>query len=100
MKLLTVPGAADRAGLAEVTLWKWIRSGRIGSTKLGRSRRIPESELRRLIERGWTPALDDEGSPSVGVDALPLGEHRGSPHQGAAPIRRRAPRVPHAEPRP
>lgn len=55
-RLMTVTEFADAASLAQVTVWKWLREGRIASTKLGRARRIPASELARLIEQGSTHA--------------------------------------------
>ena len=39
-QLLTVAAFADATGLAQVTIWKWIRTRRLASTKLGRARRI------------------------------------------------------------
>jgi len=54
-RLMTVNDFAEAASLAQVTVWKWVREGRISSTKLGRARRIPASELTRLIEQGTAP---------------------------------------------
>lgn len=39
------------------TVWKWIGQGRIAVTRIGgRSVRIPQSEIDRLVEEGYSPA--------------------------------------------
>lgn len=48
MILLPVKEVAKRLGLAEITIRQWIQHGKIESVKLGRSRRIPETEVVRL----------------------------------------------------
>ena len=55
-QLRTVQEAADQLGLAAVTIRTWMASRRIGYVKLGRSVRIPQSEIYRVIELGTTPA--------------------------------------------
>ena len=47
-KYYTVKEVASIFSLAEVTIRKWIESGKIKSTKLGRSVRISETEIIRL----------------------------------------------------
>jgi excisionase family DNA binding protein len=54
--LNTVQKAAEHLGLAPVTIRVWMASRRIGYVKLGRSVRVPQSEIHRLIEQGMTPA--------------------------------------------
>jgi excisionase family DNA binding protein len=51
-KLNTIKEAAERLSLAEITIRKWISNDKIKSVKLGGSRRIPESEIQRLIGGG------------------------------------------------
>ena len=58
-RLVSINDAAEELGLAPVTLRSWIAQRRISSVKLGRSIRIPSSELDRLVERGSIPALPE-----------------------------------------
>jgi excisionase family DNA binding protein len=58
-RLVSISDAAKELGLAPVTLRSWIAKRRIASVKLGRSIRIPSSELDRLVERGAIPALPE-----------------------------------------
>lgn len=51
-KLITPKEFAETLSMHEVTVRKWIREGRIKSYKINNYRRIPESELQRLIEEG------------------------------------------------
>jgi excisionase family DNA binding protein len=55
-KLLRIPEAAERLGLkpASVRFWVWTR--KIEHAKIGRSVRIPEHVIERLIELGTIPA--------------------------------------------
>jgi excisionase family DNA binding protein len=50
--LLTIPDAANRLDVSESMLWKAIRAGRLSTTKIGRSTRVSEAELRAFVERG------------------------------------------------
>lgn len=65
-KLNEVPQGAEQLALAEKTLWQWIAERRIGVVRLGRSVRIPQSEIDRLIAEGSTPAL--RGSAHLELD--------------------------------
>lgn len=56
--LLKIPEFAQKARLADVTVWKLVAARRVSSVKIGRSRRIPASELSRLIREGLTTAED------------------------------------------
>jgi len=53
-KLLTIHEVARRLGLSYITVWKYIRGGKLKAIKFGQGRkapiRIPESELKRFIE--------------------------------------------------
>jgi excisionase family DNA binding protein len=54
--MLTVSQAAQRLGMKPETLYLWIAQRRLTHCKLGRSIRIPEAEITRLIERATIPA--------------------------------------------
>lgn len=61
--LLRVPEAAERLALSEKTVWSWVGQRRIAVTRVGgRAVRIPESEVTRIIEAGYTPALEPRGN--------------------------------------
>ena len=54
-RLFTVFQAAEILGSKEHTVREWIAQGRIGVIRLGRSVRVPESELYRITSQGWAP---------------------------------------------
>lgn len=58
-RLLTVGEVAARTGWKPCTVRKKILRRELGYVKLGRSVRIPESELERLISDGFRPALTE-----------------------------------------
>jgi excisionase family DNA binding protein len=58
VKLMTVPEAAAALSVSPKTLWAWIYSRKIGSTLIGRSRRIPVQAVHDLVERGMVPARE------------------------------------------
>lgn len=53
--MLTIRAAAERLGLREATLRSWVLQRRIQFCKLGRSVRISEAEIDRIIQRGTVP---------------------------------------------
>lgn len=55
-RLLKVPEAAEMLALSQKTVWQWIGQRRIGVVRLGRSVRVPQSEIERLMGEGSTPA--------------------------------------------
>jgi excisionase family DNA binding protein len=59
-KLNKVPEAAKKLALSEKTIWAWIGARRIGVHRIGRSVRISESEIQRILTEGFTPALAAE----------------------------------------
>ena len=48
--LLTVGQAASRLNLSERTGWNLVRTGRLPSVKIGKSRRVPAAALERFVE--------------------------------------------------
>ena len=49
-KMYTVKEVAKLLSLAEITIRQWIQKGKIKSVKVGSATRIPESEVKRIIE--------------------------------------------------
>jgi excisionase family DNA binding protein len=54
--LLNIPDAALLLGISSKCMWKWVYEGRIGSVKIGRSRKIKRSEIDRFISANEVPA--------------------------------------------
>jgi len=63
--MLTVYEAAKILGLRESTIRDWILRRRITFAKLGRSVRIPQSEIDRLIEASTIPAESHNARPGA-----------------------------------
>ena len=59
-RLLDVGECAQRLGLKKSTIRRWLFDRRIASVKLGKSVRVPESEVDRLIQIGKRPAIELE----------------------------------------
>jgi len=55
-KLLTIKQAAAALSLSQKTLWAWRSQRRIGIVHIGRSVRIAQTEIDRIIEEGSIPA--------------------------------------------
>lgn len=55
-KLITVAEACERLSVSRSLLYKEMDGGRLGYVKIGRARRIRETDLDALVERGSTPA--------------------------------------------
>lgn len=56
--LLTIEQAASSLGLKVPTIRAWMLRRKIGFVKVGqRATRIPSSEIRRIVEAGFTPPL-------------------------------------------
>lgn len=52
VKMLSVKETADLFGVTKRTIFRWIKSGKIKSVKIGRTVRIKKSEIYRVIEEG------------------------------------------------
>ena len=50
--MLTVPEAARRIGRNPETVRRWIREGKLRSTKVGTQHVVEERDLANLVERG------------------------------------------------
>jgi excisionase family DNA binding protein len=48
--LLRIPEAAEALGVSRATVYNWIAAGAVRSVVIGRSRRIPVSELDRIAD--------------------------------------------------
>lgn len=52
----TVAQAAQELNLSTSTIRAWIAQRRVGFVRLGRAVRVPDDEIRRLLEAGFVPA--------------------------------------------
>lgn len=50
--MLSVKETADLFGVTKRTVFRWIKSGKMKSVKIGRTVRIKESEIKRVIGEG------------------------------------------------
>jgi len=50
MRLYRTGEAAKRLGVTKMTVLRWIKAGKIKAYKVGREHRIPESEIKRILE--------------------------------------------------
>jgi excisionase family DNA binding protein len=49
---------AEQLGISEKTAWAWIAQRRVDVVRLGRSVRVPQSSIDRLIAEGFTPRIE------------------------------------------
>lgn len=61
-RLLKIPEAASRLNISEKTTWKMVYARRVDVVRIGRSVRIPEEAIERLIDDGTTPADSEDGN--------------------------------------
>lgn len=61
-RLLKVPEAALRLNISEKTTWKMVYARRVDVVRIGRSVRIPENAIEKLIDDGTIPADQDDQS--------------------------------------
>lgn len=64
-RLVTVAEAEKLTGRKASTWRKDMVTRRIAFVRLGRSVRIPISEIERLIEEGWRERVPPNGGPSA-----------------------------------
>lgn len=57
-KLYSPPEAAAKLGVTVAWIRKRILLRKVAVVKLGKLVRLPESELTRLVEQGYRPALE------------------------------------------
>jgi excisionase family DNA binding protein len=60
MRLLTIEEASGRLGLKPATVRFWIWARKIEHVKVGRSVRIREDAVARIIEQGTVPAQREQ----------------------------------------
>ena len=56
----TIPETARELNLSPTTIRAWVGQRRIGFVRLGRSIRIPASEIRRMLEHGYVPPAPEQ----------------------------------------
>ncbi len=54
---LSVQQVAEHFQVSRVTVWRWIRSGRLAGIRVGRVRRIAVSTLQEFARRGWAQSV-------------------------------------------
>ena len=59
-RLLKVPEAALRLNISEKTTWKMVYARRVDVVRIGRSVRILENSIEKLIDDGTIPADADD----------------------------------------
>lgn len=59
-QLLKVPEFALRVRVSEKTAWKMVYGRKVDVVRIGRSVRIPQDAIDKLIDDGTTPARDDD----------------------------------------
>ncbi len=55
-RLLKIKESADQLNVSDRTMWDWVYQRKVESVRIGRSVRIKQSSLDKLIEQGTTPA--------------------------------------------
>ena len=51
LKRYTREEAAEKIGISTVTLWEWVRSGKINSVKVGKRQYFTEEEINRILQK-------------------------------------------------
>ncbi len=57
-RLMSLPKAAEELGVTVNTLRAWVYRRKIDYVKVGRSVRVSEATVQRVIDRGTMPALE------------------------------------------
>ena len=50
-RMLKIPQVAELCALSQWTVWRMVLDGRLPSYKIGRSRRVGESDLRHFLDQ-------------------------------------------------
>ena len=50
MRLYRTGEAAKKLGVSKMTILRWIKSGKLKARRIGKEYRVPESEIRRILE--------------------------------------------------
>jgi excisionase family DNA binding protein len=53
-----VPEVAEKLSISEKTVWAWIGARRLAVHRIGRSVRVSDLEIQRVLESGFMPALE------------------------------------------
>jgi excisionase family DNA binding protein len=53
-----VPEVAAKLSISEKTVWAWIGARRLAVHRIGRSVRVSDLEIQRVLESGFMPALE------------------------------------------
>jgi excisionase family DNA binding protein len=56
--LLKVPEFAERLEISPKTVWAWIGARKVDVHRVGRAVRIPETEVARILNDGFTPRME------------------------------------------
>lgn len=68
---LTVPEAARRIGKNPETVRRWIREGKLRSTKVGTQHVVDERDLASLVDESPKPAIPREWRRTSWGDPMP-----------------------------
>jgi excisionase family DNA binding protein len=49
--LYTIRNVSEALNFSPQTVWRWCRDGKLGYLRIGKSIRIPESEIARLVTK-------------------------------------------------
>ncbi|GAB6135881.1 hypothetical protein JCM16307_14300 [Thermococcus prieurii] len=50
MKLYRTGEVAKKLGVSKMTILRWIKSGKLKAHRIGKEYRVPESEIKRILE--------------------------------------------------
>jgi len=53
-----VPEVAVKLSISEKTVWAWIGAHRLGVYRVGRSVRVADKEIERILSEGYMPASE------------------------------------------
>jgi len=87
---LTVPEVSEQLKLNPATIRAWVKSGRLGAVRAGRTWRVRRSEVDRALLADASPGYDRPQAPSRAEPSEPM--HTPAPRQIAAHIMAVGPR--------